>query len=122
MTAGLATLKKIQAPRFFSDLENFGSRLLKGLEEIAQRRHVPVVTERVGAMFGFFFSERPVYNADLARQSNTDLFKQVFHKLLAHGIMGPPSPFEAWFYSACHDETCLNQTLNAWDEALQQIA
>src|SRR5690606_18758020 len=60
MAAGLAMLELIQAPGFHADLERRTNALCDGLEAAAGEAGVPVTTQRVGGMFGLFFSDEKV--------------------------------------------------------------
>ena len=41
---------------------------------------------------------------DTAKASQTWRFPAFFHGLLANGVYGPPSPYEAWFVNAAMDD------------------
>ncbi|MFP5506657.1 MAG: glutamate-1-semialdehyde 2,1-aminomutase, partial [Gammaproteobacteria bacterium] len=56
MAAGLATLTKIQAPGFFDRLGDTCAQLTDGLVERARQAGIPLACNRVGGMFGLFFT------------------------------------------------------------------
>src|SRR3546814_7902125 len=60
MAAGLAMLELIQAPGFHADLERRTNVLCDGLEAAAVEAGVALTTQRVGGMFGLFFSDEKV--------------------------------------------------------------
>ncbi|HEX5115693.1 MAG TPA: glutamate-1-semialdehyde 2,1-aminomutase [Pseudonocardiaceae bacterium] len=57
-----------------------------------------------GNLLSVFFTEAPVQDFLSAKASQTWRFPAFFHALLAGGVYGPPSPFEAWFVNAAMDD------------------
>jgi glutamate-1-semialdehyde 2,1-aminomutase len=53
--------------------------------------------------------------------SDRALFARVFHRLLAHGVHLPPSPYEALFVSTAHGEAEIAATLEAFDRAFAEV-
>jgi len=61
MAAGLATLELLDEPGFYARLEQKTRTLTAGLEAAARDAGVAFTTNRVGGMFGLFFTNaRPV--------------------------------------------------------------
>jgi glutamate-1-semialdehyde 2,1-aminomutase len=56
MAAGLATLNGLEAPGFHAKLQVATDRLVAGLEDAAARAGIPLATNHVCGMFGFFFT------------------------------------------------------------------
>lgn len=120
MAAGLAMLELIQAPGFYEALEAKTHALCDGLEAAAQRAGVPFSTQRVGGMFGLFFSAEKVDTYAGALASDTAAFNRFFHAMLARGVYLAPSAFEAGFVSSAHDDAVIAKTLAAAEEAFAQ--
>jgi len=122
MAAGLETLELIGKPGFYQDLEVKTERLVTGLEARAAAVGVPLTTNRVGAMFGLFFTaaERVTDFAG-ATACNQDQFRAFFHAMLERGIYLAPSAFEAGFLSAAHGEEDIADTLRAAAEAFAVV-
>ena len=57
MHAGLATLSQLNNNEIYKNLETSASSLINGLENLAKEIGVPFRTNRVGSMFGLFFTE-----------------------------------------------------------------
>jgi glutamate-1-semialdehyde 2,1-aminomutase len=57
MAAGLKTLELIAQPDFYEELSEKTTFLTTGLEQLAQKVGIALTTNRVGGMFGLFFSE-----------------------------------------------------------------
>ena len=113
MAAGLAMLELIQAPGFYADLEAKSNALCDGLEAAAREAGVPFSTQRVGGMFGLFFSAHKVDTYAGALACDTAAFNRFFHEMLDRGVFLAPSAFEAGFVSSAHDDAVIAQTLEA---------
>ncbi|MCX7605055.1 MAG: aspartate aminotransferase family protein, partial [Bryobacteraceae bacterium] len=72
-----------------------------------------VTVQRVGSMFTFFFTDRPVRSWEDAATCNTERYAAFFHHLLERGVYFPPSQFEAAFVSAAHDADAIEETVQA---------
>jgi len=113
MAAGLAMLALIQAPGFYADLERRTNALCDGLEAAARDAGVPFTTNRIGGMFGLFFSATPVDTYAQAVACDTAAFNRFFHAMLERGVYLAPSAFEAGFVSGAHDDTVIATTIDA---------
>ncbi|HKJ09451.1 MAG TPA: glutamate-1-semialdehyde 2,1-aminomutase [Gammaproteobacteria bacterium] len=122
MTAGLATLRLIREPGFFERLSAATQRLTDGLINRAQDAGIALTANRVGAMFGLFFTEEPeVSNFYHANSCNLDRFKLFFHGMLQHGIYLAPSAFESGFVSSAHGDEAIDATLAAARQVLAEL-
>jgi glutamate-1-semialdehyde 2,1-aminomutase len=114
MTAGLTTLELLSVPGFHQRLQAATDVLIHGLEEAAQSAGIPLATNHVCGMFGFFFTAEPVvdrYSKVMA--CDVERFKRFFHGMLAEGIYFAPSAYEAGFLSAAHSAADIDATLAA---------
>jgi len=119
MAAGLAMLELIQVPGFHQDLERSTNALCDGLEAAARDAGVPFNTNRVGGMFGLFFSDTPVDTYAQAIACDTAAFNRFFHAMLERGVYLAPSAFEAGFLSSAHGEAEIAHTLDAARQAFR---
>lgn len=122
MAAGLAMLELIQEPGFHDELARRTRLLCDGLQAWADGAGVPFSTNRVGAMFGLFFSNQKVESFAQATACDSAAFNRFFHALLERGVFLAPSAFEAGFMSSAHDETVIAETLDAAREAFELVA
>jgi glutamate-1-semialdehyde 2,1-aminomutase len=114
MAAGLATLEGVAAPGFHAKLAATTDRLIHGLQAAAQRAGVPLATNHVCGMFGFFFTTaRHVNSYAEATTCDVERFKKFFHGMLAEGVYFAPSAFEAGFVSAAHTDADIDATVAA---------
>jgi len=114
VSAGLAMLRFLKAhPEVYTQID-------RAAAAICAAAPAGVTVNRVGSMFTFFFTDRPVTDWDSAKVADRVRFGEFFHFLLERGIYLPPSQFEAGFVSAAHDEEAVKATVGAireWAEA-----
>jgi len=121
MAVGCKTLERLSDPRVYQTLQRTTFQLTQGLREVAQKKSVALQVSQAGSMFGFFFSDHPIETAQMARSVDTQIFKKVFHFLLANGVFIAPSPFEAGFVSLAHTPSDIDRTLEIFAKALDQL-
>ncbi len=121
MAAGLAMLDLIQAPGFHDELERRTHVLCDGFEAAAREAGIALTSNRVGAMFGLFFTSEKVDTYAQAIACDTTAFNSFFHGMLRRGVYLAPSAFEAGFMSAAHDDAVIEATLNAAREAFAEL-
>lgn len=122
VTAGLETLKLIQAPDFHAKLTAKTKKLIDGLVAAAKEAGVVFSAQSVGGMFGLYFSEQCPSSFAEVMQTNKENFNQFFHGMLDAGIYLGPSAFEAGFVSAAHTDDDIAFTLEAAKKAFLAIA
>jgi glutamate-1-semialdehyde 2,1-aminomutase len=114
MTAGLKTLELIGVPGFHARLASRTDELMHRLKSAAARADIPLATNHVCGMFGFFFTAEP--NVDTFAQvmtSDVGRFRRFFHAMLEAGIYLAPSAFEAGFLSSAHSLKDIDDTIAA---------
>jgi glutamate-1-semialdehyde 2,1-aminomutase len=122
MAAGLATLDLVTAAGFYERLETNAERLVEGILGAAESAGVPMTANRVGAMFGLFFtSAEQVTHYGQATACDTERFKRFFHGMLAEGVYFAPSAFEAGFISAAHGSVDIDATVEAAGRVLESL-
>jgi len=113
VTAGLTTLKLVQAPGFYEKLTAQTAKLTDGLTQAAKAAGVTFSAQSVGGMFGLYFSaSQPASYAEMM-QADKNAFNKFFHSMLDSGIYLGPSAFEAGFVSAAHSDEDIAQTVQA---------
>ena len=105
--AGLATLR-LADQDVYARVDAVAAQLRTELGAALVREGLPHTIQWAGNLFSTFFG------ADAARQGARDYaavlateswrYAPFFHSLLESGVYAPPSPFEAWFVSAAHDD------------------
>jgi glutamate-1-semialdehyde 2,1-aminomutase len=115
MAAGLATIAYLQkhAAEVYTQLEAKSHAVAEGVAQEAARAGIPLTTNRVGAMWTWFFTGGPVTNYEDAAKSDTAAFGRFHRAMLDQGIWMPPSQFEAAFLSTAHSDADIEATIAA---------
>jgi glutamate-1-semialdehyde 2,1-aminomutase len=121
MAAGLAMLELIQAPGFHEALTERTVKLTDGILAAAGRAGVPFSVNRVGGMFGLFFTGETVESYAQATRADVDAFNRFFHGMLERGVYLAPSAFEAGFVSSAHDDDVIAATVAAAGEVFASL-
>ena len=113
MTAGLKNLEIITREGFYEELTRKTDFLVDGLLAAAKRQGIAMTANKVGAMFGLFFTDQEKVQsfADVGR-CDIERFKAFFHGMLEQGVNLAPSAYEAGFVSSAHDDDILQQTID----------
>jgi glutamate-1-semialdehyde 2,1-aminomutase len=115
MAAGLATVGYLQKHRaeVYAKLEKLSTTLADGVAQAASGAGIPLTTNRIGAMWTWFFAAGPVTNFEQAARSDTRRFAGFHNVMLEAGVWLPPSQFEAAFMSTAHTDADIEQTIDA---------
>lgn len=113
MTAGIETLKLLQRPGFYQELEEKSRYLADGIAKAARDADYPIYSTRVGSMFCAFFSKNEVHDWDSAAKCDTAAFAKYFKQMLEEGVYLAPSQFETAFVSIAHSQDDLDRTIEA---------
>ena len=93
--------------------------------EVSKALSAAGVAHRVqggGNLFTVFFTDQEVVDFDTARRTDTKVFSAFFHAMLDQGVYLPPAAFEAWFFSAAHDEAAIDEVVSALPKAARAAA
>ena len=121
VAAGRKTLEILGRDGVYDALEAAGSALGRGLMECAARHGRILSVGRVGSMMCPYFSTAMPNNLSDVTASDRDAWTRWFHGMLERGILLPPSPYEAFFLSSCHDEAIVGRILEAADAAFATL-
>jgi len=113
VAAGLATLRKLEAPGFFERLGATTRSLCEGLVSAGRKRGVPFSAQAVGGMFGLYFRATPPSSYAEVMQCDAEAFKRFFHGMLERGVYLAPSAYEAGFVSSAHSDADITATIAA---------
>jgi glutamate-1-semialdehyde 2,1-aminomutase len=121
VAAGFETLRHLQTPGIYKELEKKSKELAEGLGEAAKYVKIPYYQTRVGSMLGGFFTEGPVIDYADAKKSDTARYAKFFHGMLNRGIYLAPSQFEAMLLSTAHTNRHIRQTIAAAQEVFPTL-
>jgi glutamate-1-semialdehyde 2,1-aminomutase len=119
MAAGLATLRQLQAPEVYPQLEAQTKALVDGLRQQCQALELPHTLTQVGAMFSLFFNAGPIQAYEDVQKGHKGAFLAFFWEALRQGVYWPPSAYEACFTSLCHTPEVVEELLQRLKPALQ---
>ncbi len=123
MAAGLATVGYLREHKseVYAGLESVAAAVADGVAAEAARAGVPLVTNRIGAMFTWFFTSEPVIDFTSASQSDTAAFGRFHRAMLEAGVWLPPSQYEAAFLGATHTDEDVQTTIAAAKNAFASV-
>ncbi len=121
MAAGIATVGYLQehAAEVYARIEKTAKAVAEGVAAEAERAGVALTTNRVGAMWTWFFNEGPVTNYDESATSDMPEFGRFHSAMLDRGVWLPPSQFEAAFLGTAHGDAEVKATIDAAKEAFR---
>jgi glutamate-1-semialdehyde 2,1-aminomutase len=107
--AGLATLRAC-TPEVYARVDEAAAAVAKLAVGALAEAGVPFRLQAAGSLFSVFLGiDEPVRDFAAARRQSSAAYAAFFHAMLAGGVYMPPSPFEAWFLSAAHDDEAVNR-------------
>ncbi|XP_027148374.1 glutamate-1-semialdehyde 2,1-aminomutase, chloroplastic-like [Coffea eugenioides] len=121
MTAGIHTLKRLKEPGSYDYLNKVTGELIQGIVDAGKKAGHAICGGYIRGMFGFFFTDGPVYNFDDAKKSDTSKFARFYRGMLEEGVYFAPSQFEAGFTSLAHTTEDIQQTIAAAEKVFQRI-
>ena len=120
--AGLATLRAC-TPEVYARVDAVAAEVAKLAAEALRAAGVPFRLQEAGNLFSVFLGTIGlVRDFDGARRQSSAAYAAFFHAMLAAGIYLPPSPYEAWFVSAAHDDEALSRIAEALPAAARAAA
>ncbi len=111
MAAGIATLKALQEPGFYSRLDQRGADFAARLTELANRYLNEATLNVAGSVMTLFFGPGPITDFNSAMRADAAKYGEFYRLMLDQGIYLAPSQFEGMFLSAAHSDEDLARTL-----------
>ena len=120
--AGLATLRAC-TPEVYSRVDEAAATVAKLAADALAAAGVPFRLQEAGNLFSFFLGTgAPVRDFGEARGQSSAAYAAFFHGMLDGGVYLPPSPYEAWFLSAAHDDEAVVRIAEALPAAATRAA
>jgi glutamate-1-semialdehyde 2,1-aminomutase len=120
--AGLATLRAC-TPEVYARVDEAAAAVSKLAAEALAAAGAPFRLQQAGTLFSVFLGrDDPVRDFHDARGQSGHAYAAFFHAMLARGVYLPPSPYEAWFLSAAHDDEALSRIAEALPAAARAAA
>jgi glutamate-1-semialdehyde 2,1-aminomutase len=120
--AGLATLRAC-TPQVYARVDEAAAAVAALAAAALTAQGVPFRLQEAGSLFSFFLGVAdPVRDFGEARGQSGAAYAAFFHAMLDGGIYLPPSPYEAWFLSAAHDDAAIGRIAEALPAAARAAA
>jgi len=113
MTAGLVTLRILKNKEIYAKIEEKSKVLFSGLRDAARQAGIDLIINRAGSMGAIFFGRNPVVDFESVQKTESSKYVSFYREMLAQKIYLAPSPFEALFVSAAHNEKTITKTIDA---------
>ncbi len=122
MAATNATLDELDRPGTYENLERLSAKLANGVLEIFARAGIPIQVQRVGSFFQIYFSSKPIREyRDAAQYADVQKFRRFQQALRVRGVLIYPNPLGRLFLSTAHTNSDVEATLNAVEDAIQDL-
>ena len=123
VAAGIATLDHADA-QVYRTVDARSQQLRQALTEALTAAGVDHSIQTAGNIFSLAFGtgEHGVRNYTDIKASESWRYPAFFHAMLYAGVYLAPSPFEAWFLSAAHDDAAMDRILSALPDAARAAA
>ena len=124
MAAGIATVGHLieHQAEVYAKLESLSAAVADGVAAEAAKAGIAITTNRVGGMWTWFFTSKPVTDFASAATSDTEAFASFHRAMLEQGIWLPCSQYEAVFLSTAHNVENVQQTIEAAKAAFAAVA
>lgn len=119
--AGLATLRGA-TPEVYARIDEVSAQVAAEVSKALGEAGVVHRLQKGGSLFTVFFTDQEAVDFDTARTTDTAVFSAFFHAMLDQGVYLPPAAFEAWFFSAAHDDAAVDRVVSALPRAARAAA
>jgi glutamate-1-semialdehyde 2,1-aminomutase len=121
MAAGIATLKALQEPGFYENLDRKAADFAGELQKLADRYLDEATLNCQGSVMTLFFGRGPITDFASAMKADATKYGKFYRTMLDQGIYLAPSQFEALFLSAAHSAQDLARTLEMTEWSFKKI-
>ncbi len=124
VAAGLTTLRHC-TPDVYDRLNSAAQTIGALVGDAFTAAGVAHRVQFAGNLFSIFFTEDEVVDfagAQAAQGPNSARYAAFFHSMLDSGVYLPPSAYEAWFVTACHDDDVIARIADALPAAARAAA
>jgi glutamate-1-semialdehyde 2,1-aminomutase len=122
MSAGIATLKKIEETNVYKVLSEKSLKLKTLLGPIIEMYRGEVLLQQIESIFAVFFTNsKTITRLKSVKECDMKLFSEYHSEMLDSGIYLSPSGFEVGFLSSVHTDEDLEKTAVALSGAMAKI-
>ncbi len=123
MAAGVATLAYLASNKkaVYGNIDEASRTIAEGVGAVLRKAGIAITTNRVGAMWTWFFTNERVVDFATAATSDTARFGAFHRAMMDQGVWLPPSQFEAIFLGTAHTPEIVEATLTAARQAVASL-
>ena len=118
LAAAEKTLEILEETDALDRVAAFGTQLRDGMHRVLKSRGVPHSFVGHPSMSGLYFADEPPRNYRDWKRSDYSFYDAMAKVLHDEGVLCEPDSREPWFMSAAHDDSCLVDTLRAFETAV----
>jgi glutamate-1-semialdehyde 2,1-aminomutase len=118
IAAAEKTLEILDETPALETIKDYGSRLRQGMGAILSGRGIPHSFVGDPSMSGLFFSEEPPQNYRDWARTDYSFYEALAPQLHDRGIICEPDSREPFFICEAHDQACLDETLDKFEQAI----
>src|SRR6202522_3352742 len=120
LAAANRTLQILEDTDAVERIANYGTRLRNGMSSILKTRGIAHSFVGHPSMSGLYFAHDPPRTYRDWKGSDYTFYDAVARVLHDECILCEPDSREPWFMSAAHDDSCLKDTLTAFETAIDR--
>ncbi len=120
LAAAERTLQILDETDALERIARYGTELRQGMSAVLRARGIAHSFVGHPSMSGLYFAQDPPRNYRDWKGSDYAFYDAAAKVLHEEGVLCEPDSREPWFVCAAHDESCLKQTLAAFEIAVEQ--
>ncbi len=121
LAAAEKTLEILDETNALETIADYGQRLRDGMGAILSKRGIPHSFVGHPSMSGLFFSDTPPTNYRDWRKTDYTFYDTLAPELHELGVLCEPDSREPWFICEAHDERCLTETLERFEQGVDTV-
>jgi len=121
LAAAGKTLEILDETPALQTIEKYGERLQQGIGRILEQRGIAHSFVGHPSMGGLFFSEDPPTTYRDWAKTDYTFYEALAPELHDLGIICEPDSREPWFICEAHDQACLDETLDSFEQAVDKV-
>ena len=118
LAAAEKTLEILDETDALERIADYGTRLRAGMSDVLKARGIAHSFVGHPSMSGLYFAKEPPRNYRAWKSSDYSFYDAAAKVLHDEKILCEPDSREPWFVCAAHDESCLTETLAAFEIAI----
>ncbi len=118
LAAAEKTLEILDETPALQAIEQYGAKLQQGIERILREHGIAHSFAGHPSMSGLFFTAEPPTNYRDWANTDYSFYEALAPQLHDLGILCEPDSREPWFICEAHDEACLTETLDKFEQAV----